>query len=113
LPDWTPGATRRRARRHARLELRRALLEEQLLMTRLIARQVRDTPELTREWSDFLRRQLVNVRFRVALVEPSGHAPTDALHELALHEVAMLLRVLDARTPNVEPVRPGGLLSQR
>jgi hypothetical protein len=61
---------------------------------------VRETPTLTPEWSEFLRRQLLNVRFRVALLEPCGHVSTDVLQELALHEVAMLLRLLHARTRN-------------
>jgi len=67
-------------------------------MTRLIARQVREQPEPTPEWSEFWRRQLLNVRLRVALLEPCGHVPTDALRELALHEVAILLRLVHART---------------
>ena len=82
-------------------------------MTRLIARQVRENPRLTPEWSEFLRGQLLNVRFRVALLEPSGHAPTDALHELALHEVARLLRVLHGRTSSTVAPERTGLVSPR
>jgi hypothetical protein len=81
------------------------MLEEQLVMTRLIGRQVRERAQLTPEWSEFLRRQLLDVRLRVALLEPSGHVPTDALHELALHEVAVLLRELHARTTTASSVR--------
>jgi hypothetical protein len=86
-------------RRQRRLERRRELFHEQLLLVRLLRTGLAD-PSLRQEpdSSELVRSLLVEVRQRVE-VAPSGDATTDALQELVLREVRAALRELDGTQP--------------